>query len=363
MKVLHLSTWQTGGAAIAATRLSAQLNTIEVDSSILNMSSKFPAYIDAAIGKLTHTVNPIFHSYNYFGEDISKKISEFSPDIIHVHWIGAGFITPESLTKYNLPIVWTLHDLWPLCGAEHLPGSNRFEVGYTKSNRPAGESGIDLDRMVWERKQRAFQKVPLTFVAPSSHLEKLAQKAKIKGGHQIIRIGNGVDTTLFTPDKKKKKTILFVAMNPDLDPNKGYTDFKQAVNLLPLKTVEQYHIKVVGGEVKDERVMAELYRDSVVTVVPSRMENLPFVVMESLACGTPVVAYNVGGIPDLVEHGRNGYLAKPYDVKDLSKGIEKILASPRNQKEYGQYGRDKIVKSFNLSTVAKRYLELYESLI
>jgi glycosyltransferase involved in cell wall biosynthesis len=363
MKVLHLSTWQTGGAAIASSRLSKQLNQLGINSHILNMSSKFPAYIDAVIGKLTRTTNPIFHSYNYYGENISQEVAEFNPDVIHVHWIGAGFVTPESLAKCNLPIVWTLHDLWPLCGAEHLPGSNRFEVGYTKNNRPRGESGLDLDRLVWERKVRVFPKLPLTFVAPSTYLEKLALKAKLGVNNQVVQISNGVDVDLFSPDKKEKKTILFVAMNPDLDPNKGYADFKQAIALLPKNTREKYSVRVVGGEVTDEGVMADLYRGAVVTVIPSRMENLPFVAMESLACGTPVVAYNVGGIPDLVEHGKNGYLAKPYDVEDLSKGIRVILSSVSLQKDYGQNGRNKILKSFNLATIAKNYLELYEKLI
>jgi glycosyltransferase involved in cell wall biosynthesis len=120
---------------------------------------------------------------------------------------------------------------------------------------------------------------------------------------------------------------------------------------------------VVGGEIKDESLMANIYQKSVVTVVPSKMENLPFVAMESLACGTPIVAYNVGGIPDLVEHGKNGYLAKPYDIKDLSKGVETIVTSSILQKEYGKYGRAKMVESFNLKNVAKHYLSLYESLI
>jgi len=363
MKVLHLSTWSTGGAAIAATRLSFALNELGATSEILHMSSKIPAYIDAAVGKLTHTSNPIFHSYNYFGEDISGKINTFKPDIIHVHWIGAGFIKPESLVDFNLPIVWTLHDLWPLCGAEHLPDSNRFVSGYTKNNRPQGESGIDLDRFVWERKLKAFKDLRISFVAPSSYMESLASKSKILVNHQILKISNGVDIAQFSPEKDERKTILFVAMNPDLDPNKGYSDFKNAISLLPKNSLDRYSVKVVGGEIKDESLMANIYQKSVVTVVPSKMENLPFVAMESLACGTPIVAYNVGGIPDLVEHGKNGYLAKPYDIKDLSKGVETIVTSSILQKEYGKYGRAKMVESFNLKNVAKHYLSLYESLI
>lgn len=363
MKVLHLSTWRTGGAAIAATRLSDQLNQLGVESRVLNMSSKMPAYIDAAIGKLANFANPIFHSYNYFGQDISATIKKFKPDILHIHWIGAGFVTPESLAKYDLPIVWTLHDLWPLCGAEHLPGSHRFEHGYYKKNRPTGDSGIDLDRLVWERKEKSFKNLRITFVSPSSYLEKLALKAKIGGNHRILKIGNGVDIDIFKPGTVKREYILFVAMNPNLDPNKGYADFQKAISLLPKEILDKYSIKVIGGEIKDQKIMADIYCSAVVTVVPSRMENLPFVAMESMACGTPVVAYHVGGISDLVDHGQNGYLAKPYEVKDLSAGVQKILTSTSLQKEYGQNARERIVKFFDLVEMAKKYNELYEGLI
>ena len=367
MKILHLSTWETGGAAKATTRLSTALNNLGVDSQILHMSSRLPAYLDAAIAKLTHTVNPIFHSYNYFGEDISKKIAEFKPDILHIHWIGAGFIRPESLAKYGLPIVWTLHDLWPLCGGEHLPSTPRFQAGYFPGSRPTGEWGLDLNRLVWERKLKSFKDLNLTYVAPSRYVREIASSAKSIQGHHLEYIANGLDVEIYKPNKNKhnkdKSIIFFAAMNPQLDPNKGYVDFVKSIALLSPNIRDRVAIKTIGGKITTEIEMARLYQSATVTVVPSRIENLSFVTMESLACGTPVVAYKVGGIPDLVEHGKNGYLAKPYDIKDLSRGIEKIITSPVLQKEYGKYGREKIVKSFNLSTVAKKYLELYESLI
>jgi len=351
MKVLHLSTWSTGGAAIASTRLSAELNKNGVESKILHMSNKFPAYVDAVISKFSRTDNPIFRSFNFYGQNIQSEIAQFQPDVLHIHWIGAGFITPESLAKFDLPIVWTLHDLWPMCGASHLPLQGVFHTHDL------------LDRLVWSRKQKIWPKLNLTFVAPSNYLQKLASKATIANKHQIVKIGNGVDINIFKPGTRKRRTILFVAMNPGIDRNKGYSDFKQAIALLPKEMLARYDVKVVGGEVTGEKNMANLYREAVVTVIPSRIENLPFVAMESLACGTPVVAYRVGGIPDLVEHGVNGYLASPYDVKDLARGIEKIIASPKIQKEYGIVAREKIVKCFDIKNVAKQYLSLYQELI
>ena len=366
MKILHLSTWESGGAGISATRLSHTLNNMGVNSKVIHMSNRLLAYVDAGIGKMTHFTNPIFHSYNYFGQNLSAKIKSFNPDIIHVHWIGAGFVTPESLAKFDLPIVWTLHDLWPLCGAEHLPGSSRFKYGYLNDNRPIGESGLDLDRLVWERKIKAFKGLNLTFVAPSNYVTEQAKNAKIINDHKLIYIPNGVDEKIFHPTKTKnfkKMTILFVANNPSLDLNKGYADFHKAVNLLPAKLRQNIEVKIIGGEVTSESKMSDLYSSATVTVVASKMETLSYVTMESMACGTPVVAYNVGGIPDLIDHKVNGYLAEPGDVKDLARGIELLLSSPELLAEYVKVGRAKISKHFEMKQIAKKYLSLYQELI
>ncbi|MEI8232349.1 MAG: glycosyltransferase [bacterium] len=365
MKILHLSTWETGGAAIAATRLSNTLNDMGATSEVLHMSSRLPAYLDAAIGKLAHFTNPIFHSYNYFGQNISSKINIFKPDIIHIHWIGAGFVTPESLAKLNLPIVWTLHDLWPLCGAEHLPGSNRFKAGYLKSNRPTGEKGVDLDLLVWQRKIKAFKDLNITYVAPSHYLTEQAQSALALGDHRLVYLQNGIDSEIFAPARSaiRKPVILFVAMNPELDLNKGYSDFLAAVDLLSISLRLAHKIKVIGGQITSPEMMAKEYQSATITVVASKIENLPYVVMESMACGAPVVAYNVGGIPDLIDHKISGYLARPGDVKDLARGMELLLSSPKLLAEYAKVGHAKITKNFEMKNVAKKYLSLYQELI
>jgi glycosyltransferase involved in cell wall biosynthesis len=329
------------------------------------MSSRIPAYIDAAIGKLAHFSNPIFHSYNYFGQNIIAKINEFKPDIIHIHWIGAGYIRPESLSQYDLPIVWTLHDLWPLCGAEHLPGSSRFKDGYLKDNRPSGESGLDLDRYVWERKMRVFKDLNITYVSPSNYVYEQANSAMAMSGHNLVYIPNGVDTKIFHNNKTNisgKLTVLFVANNPGLDINKGYSDFQKSISLLPAKLRQNIEVKIIGGGVTSESEMADIYSSATVTVVASKVETLSYVTMESMACGTPVVAYAVGGIPDLIDHKINGYLAIPTDVKDLARGIELILKSRKIAEGYSKAGRAKIIKHFSMDNIAKKYADLYRQI-
>lgn len=205
MKILHFSTWETGGAAKAAERLSSALSELGHESKLVHMTSKLPAYFDAVVGKLGSGNNPIFHSYNYFPDNFAKIISKVRPDIIHLHWIGAGFVRPESLMNCPVPIVWTLHDLWPLLGGEHLPlDEKRMVEGYLASNRPQSESGLDLNRLVWERKRELLSRQAINFIAPSHAIDSLASKAKLIKSQNLVHIPNFVDTNIFTPKSKNK---------------------------------------------------------------------------------------------------------------------------------------------------------------
>lgn len=346
------------------------------------MPTHIPAYIDALIGKLTKPINTIFHSYNYFGVNLESIISSYKPNLVHIHWIGAGFICPESLANLHLPIVWTLHDLWPICGAEHLPGPmTRFINGYNKSNRPKGESGLDLDRYVWERKVRAWKDIDITYVAPSIFVQDLSSKSFILNGSKPRYIPNGLDVNMYAPKKTSKTstTILICAPNLLEDSNKGFDLFVQSLSYLNSKMKEKITVLIVGatkpaidpieamgihskylGIITDQVQMTQLYNYADVTVVPSRMETLSFVTMESLSCGTPVATFRVGGLSDLIKHQENGYLAKPLNPKDLARGITKIL----NKKIVVKLADIKIIHNkFSIDNIAHKYLELYRELI
>lgn len=352
MKILHLSTWKTGGAAISASRLSSALNALGHDSLVVHMPSRFYAYLDAVVGKLHHPTNPIFHSYNYFGVNLKKIISRYQPDILHIHWIGAGFIRPESLIGLNIPIVWTLHDLWPLLGAEHL-----------HSTIPS-KSWFDFNAFLIKRKATVYQEQQINFIAPSRYVYSLAQQQELLGSNSLKYIPNGIDTNVFIPaNDSTKNTILFLANNPHLDINKGYLDFQKAIATLPTNLTHKYRVKVVPGGITVDQDLVKLYQQAVVVVVPSHIETLSYVAMEALTCGTPVVAYNVGGVPDLVKHRVNGYLAKPYDIKDLANGIIQILDYPKLAHKWGVAGRGHIQANFDINKIANKHLTYYTQII
>lgn len=360
MKILHLSTWETGGAAKAASRLSSALNALGHDSHVVHMSSRFYAYLDAAIGKLHHPANPIFHSYNYFGVNLRKIISQYQPDILHLHWIGAGFVRPESLLGLKLPIVWTLHDLWPLLGAEHLP----CRQAGLPANFPH-RSWMDFNSYLIARKASVYQQQPIHFIAPSHYVYKLAKRQSLLGNNSLTYIPNGIDITVFRPHLKQseKKTILFLANNPELDNNKGFPDFQSALSLLPQSLLRHYHPHIVSGGIAHDKELATIYQRAAVVVVPSRLETLSYVAMEALACGTPVVAYRVGGIPDLVQHRVSGYLARPYVLQDLAHGITLVLQDPALAGKWGQAGRRHISNDFALTRIANTHLSFYSQLL
>lgn len=384
MKILHFSTWATGGAAKAAIRLSDALVELGHESKVVQMSSKIPAYIDAVIGKLTNDNNPIFHSYNFYPDNFAKIIKMESPDIIHIHWIGAGFVRPESLSSCKIPIVWTLHDLWPLLGAEHLPLNGiRMQDGYLADNRPKEEQGLDLNRLVWERKQKLLTNTQVQFISPSESNYDLAKKAKLMNNQAHVRIPNFVDQNIYKPSSSQFDpfTIFCPAMNMGVDRNKGIDLLFAAINMLDPKLLSKIKVVLAGidripegistkgikveclGTISNEIKMASLYQKSNVVVVPSRMENLPYAILESLSCGTPVVAFNVGGIPELVIHNQTGYLAKPYDTSDLVRGITKILSSSKLRSEMSTCALSHVKQNFSKDKIVREHLALYKSLL
>jgi len=175
---------------------------------------------------------------------------------------------------------------------------------------------------------------------------------------------------------KDKKLVLFGAVSATSDPRKGFKELSEALRKLKLRDIE---LVVFGsskpkdapdfgfnthylGHLHDDVSLVTLYNAVDVTVVPSLQENLSNTIMESLSCGTPVVAFNIGGNSDMIEHKINGYLAKPYDTDDLAKGIEWILSSP-NYNELCENARNKVLREFDSKVVVKKYIELYDKII
>lgn len=411
MKILILNTLDTGGGASrSAYRLHQALLNNGIDSQMLvqNKSSddwtvvttyrtkiqkfihRLRPFLDSIPTRLYKNKAPMLFSPSWLGfNNIADKINAVNPDIAHLHWITFGMIKVEDIAKIKAPIVWSLHDMWAFTGGCHYADNcERYVKNCSDCPVLHSNKTKDLSRKVWIRKQKTFKKINnLTIVGLSQWLNNCSQNSALLKDRTHINLPNPIDTNIFKPlDKIKarvlwnlptdKKLILFGADRAISNTNKGFKKLSTALNKLQISGVE---LIVFGssapkrpqkfgfkthyiGHLHDDISLITLYSVADVVVVPSLQENLSNVIMESLACSTPVVGFDIGGNADMISHKNNGYLAKPFDTTDLKNGIEWVL----NNNNYAMLcdnARKKVLETFDSTTVAKQYIKLYKSIL
>ncbi len=310
-----------------------------------------------------------------FGSDISKHPLIQQADIVHLHWVNFGFLSVDdiaSLTRLNKPVFWTLHDMWAFTGGCHHSGScEHFQQSCGDCKFLKNPNPTDLSHRMWEAKKTGFAEKNLHIITCSDWLGNRARQSSILGGHSIKTIPNAIDTEFFSPNASSlgldpnKKYVLFVAMRVNA-PAKGFHLLKEALQYLDADTTE---LLIVGGElaevlplkahnfgqVSDPAKMRDIYAAADVFVTPSLEENLPNTIMEAMACGTSCVGFEVGGIPEMIEHEVTGYVAQAFDPKDLAKGIQWSL----NNKKAGPKSRERALQLYNQTIVAQQHLAYY----
>lgn len=407
MKILILSTFdQQGGAAKAAFRLHCSLLKSNIDSNMLvqlkeNQNSKVVTptkRYSRQLAKLKALFNFVplwfYKSKIHFSTsftpsyDIIKKIQMMQPDIVHLHWIGAGMLKIEDLMKIKSPIVWSLHDNWAFTGGCHVVWQcENYRNNCGKCPNLKSQNENDLSRKQWNRKQKVYEKLnQMTIVGLSTWISNMAKESALFKNKKVITLPNPIDTNFFRPQDSSegrlkwnlpmhKKIIVFGANWADSDINKGYNKLFNSINMLEMDV----EIAIFGmdkpsnslkfkfkthylGFIKEESELRLLYNSANVTLVPSLQENLSNVIMESMSCGTPVVGFNVGGNSDMIEHKVNGYLAQPYQIEDFSKGIEWVLKN-ENDLELRKSSRKKIKSEFDSNSISLKYKNLYEEIL
>jgi len=409
MKSLLINTSDiTGGAAIAAYRIHKGIQEIGISSKMLVQSKASDDKtvigpgnkLKRGLALLRPTFDSVFKKLSSGGSKtifspawlpfsgILSQINSISPDIVHLHWICDGMLRIEELKRINKPIIWTLHDMWSFTGGCHYnDGCERFQqvCGNCPQLNRSGKN--DLSRSVLRRKKKAWSKLDITIVTPSEWLAESAKKSSLFKGCRIEVIHNGLNLNLFKPINKttarkiwnlpiSKKLILFGAMSATGDHRKGFDLLYGGLKQLSAQWSNGAELIVFGssepenppdfglpvhylGQLHDDVSIAILYAAADVMVTPSRQDNLPNTVVESLACGTPAVAFDIGGMPDMIEHKINGYLAKPFDTSDLGAGIDWVLSDDKRHRDLCIKARDKAVNCFDIKKIAKQYAELY----
>jgi len=413
MKILHVNTHDiSGGAARAAYRIHKGLQGIGMDSKILvqfklsddktviGPSTK----VKEGLALLRPTFDSTFRIFFSGGakaifspawfpfSGIPSQIQSIAPDIVHLHWVCGGMLPIEDLKRINKSIIWTLHDMWAFTGGCHYSdGCEHFRKACGNCPQLNRSAKNDLSRSVLNRKQKAWTGLDITIVTPSRWLAECAKESTLFAKHRIEVIHNGLDLNLFKPINKttarqiwnlpiNKKLILFGAMSSTSDHKKGFNLLYEGIKQLTAKWLGKAELIVFGasepknppdfglpvhylGCLHDDVSLSVLYAAADVMVTPSRQDNLPNTVVESLACGTPVVTFDIGGMPDMIEHQINGYLAKPFDTSDLTVGIDWVLSDDNRHKELCIKAREKAVACFDIKEVAVQYAGLYESIV
>jgi len=317
-------------------------------------------------------------------------------DILHLHWTNSGFLSINDLKELvdlGKPIVWTLHDMWTFTGGCHYSGTcNHFINKCGDCYFLQDENPNDISYKGWLSKAAMYAgNKNITFVACSSWLAGVARQSSLLNGFNITSIPNPIDTEVYSPKDKLDmrenwginpfaKVILFGAANIN-DRRKGINFLVEALNHLTVHCPDKGLVEVVifGKNnhfdvntlpfkvnqlslITSQEELAEVYSLADVFVTPSIEDNLPNTVMEALSCGAPVAAFNVGGIPEMVDHMQNGYLAEFESAADLAKGIFTLLYA-ENKAELSTNARNKVLSTFNNQKVSAQYLEIYQSIL
>jgi glycosyltransferase involved in cell wall biosynthesis len=416
MKILVISTYEThGGGSIAAKRLTIALNkTEEVEAKLLvnNAQTKDPQVIEVADTKLKKRMRKfrfileriLFIPYElsrkerysfstaYFGTDISQHPLVREADVLHLHWINQGFLSHtnlQQLIQLGKPIVVTMHDVWYFTGGCHYTREcDHFMRSCGNCILIKHPHPNDISHKAWKVKAEMYSD-RMKFVACSNWLADLAKTSSLLDPNQVSCIPNPIDRSVFNRRDKllsrkvfnlpeDKILILYVAVKVDNE-RKGYHYLSAALKTLfesnsPIK--KDIEIVVMGGV--DDPSLINFYFpthflgrlsnvDSIVScynaadlfIAPSLEDNLPNTIVESIACGTPVVAFNIGGIPDIIDHKQNGYLAAYKDTSDLINGIEWVLA----QQGISDRCLEKAGNTFSEEVVSPQFIDLYKSLL
>lgn len=388
MNILIVNTHLSGGgAAIAARRLRDALSMMpDVNVAFLSLEKKSVAdrfnFVAERAEIYLHNGfrrDKIFHiSTALWGRDISLHPLVKWADVIHLHWINHGMLSLkglERLASTGKPLFWTTHDMWPFTAVSpHLADPNSYESPWS------GKESSFVKR-VWHWKQRIYPVLRPSFICCSEWIAGKARASKLTKGLDITTIPNAIDTDSFSPPASfslEQKRIVVGAVQTD-DPRKGFDELLSALHRLPLKEMNvvvdvfgklSSHASalletlpvVLHGYIGSEEEMIKLYRSACMLVVPSLFENLPCTIMESLSCGTPVVAFETGGIPEMIQPGKSGFLAEYANPSDLAKKIEQMLLLPPS--EYlamRSAAREKAVSCYSYTRVAEQHLRLYAS--
>jgi glycosyltransferase involved in cell wall biosynthesis len=362
-----------------------QLYFIDKTSLVGKLASRF-SVLDRLQLPLYPNRKSVIFSPGFWANPSRICANSFSPKLIHLHWVSYGILNVNEISDFKMPIVWTLHDEWAFTGGCHYTDScKRFENQCGCCPSLGSDDPYDISNQLWLQKMDAYTKAHIVVVAPSRWMADEAKKSSLFANKRIEVIPNGLDVDIFCPinqDEAKKffniqstSPILLFGANLVSDVRKGGDLLLEALNMIDFRcTLLVFGEGDIGlisntnielhrvGNIEDDDQLAMMYSLADVFVCPSRIDNLPNTVAEAMACGVPCVAFDIGGLPDMIDHMENGWLASPFEVADLLKGIKWVLGH-KQPFSLRQSARSKALSEYSLSVMSSRYESLYEELL
>lgn len=413
MRVLIVNTSEKdGGAAVASNRLMDALNNNGVKAKMLVRDKVTDEITVVGLG---HPMRQRWHflwerwclfwrlhfqrehlfdiDMASIGSDITRLPEFREADIIHLEWINQGMLSLsgiQKILKSGKPVVWTMHDLWPAAAICHYArGCNHFKTGCRNCPLlPGGGSANDLSAKVFAQKKRLYRNSAIHFVTCSKWLGDQARQSQLLTGMNVFTIPNPIDTHIYKKGDQRQarlhaglpaegRIILFVSQRVTQE-RKGMDYFIEGLEKLVAAHPEMKDttsVAILGGHadevaerlplrsfplgyVSDDRQIVDIYNAADVFVLPSLEDNLPNTIMEAMACGVPCVGFKVGGIPEMIDHQKNGYVARFKDTADLAAGIHWVLCEADHD-ALGQAAITKVTTSYSQRAVAMQYIEVY----
>lgn len=401
IRVLHIAySNNVGGASVAMYRLHTALLRCGIESKVLTLvstqgkkdivfkgcvASFLHRFVLRVIGLSVRLIQPTKYkttrSLNIFKSGLAKFINNSDFDVINLHWVGNDTISIKEIAQIEKPIVWTMHDMWAILGAEHnnISQEDRYIKGYNKKNRSPYYQGVDVELYIWKLKEKYWKDLKVNIIAVSAWQAMVIGKSYLFRNAKINVINNPINVDQWLPfskfDARKKlglvsdkSIILYGAFNFLADPIKGYQLLIEALKFLDPELVKIVYFgseinadfngfeSVNFGKIHDFSRLRQLYSAADVFVNPSLQETFGQTAVESLSCNTPVVAFSGSGLDDIIVHKYSGYLAQPYLAEELANGIKWVLSNNLTKL------RVSVTEKFSADFIGYKYLELYKQI-
>lgn len=337
------------------------------------------------------------------GKELNRAYSEKKIDIVNLHYLADNTISINEIGNLKMPIVWRLNDQWPFCSCEHYSTdktyfkninlAEEYLNGYSNQKNHSLFDFFDLKRIIWNNKRKSWDK-KIHVVAPSNWIALSARKSFLFKDNPIKVIPSTLDLDFWSPLEQNearnilgltqnKKILLFGALGGTSDFRKGGDLLQEALSKLKRKITqsssEDIELIIFGqdspkelitsdfkihypGKINEDNLLKLYYSASDLFILPSRQDNLPGTGIESQACGTPVVAFDIGGLSDIIENQVTGILIKPFDTESLSEEIYSLITNNKKISNMREASRRRALKLWDQKIISQKYTELYSEI-